>query len=69
MIILSHFYTHSLFTSLFLLNNMFQPSMAIMRFECKFEVIAQKLYYLFIFPIFVWSNNNIKYKICGLECC
>jgi hypothetical protein len=39
---------------------MFQPNMAIIRIERKFEVIAQKLYYLFTFPIFVWSNNNIK---------
>jgi hypothetical protein len=51
MIILSYFYTHSLFTVSFLLNYMFQSNTTIIRFECKFEVIVQKLYYYFIFPI------------------
>jgi hypothetical protein len=51
MIILSHLYTHSLFTSFFSLNYMFQPNMVIIRFECKFEVTAQKLLLLFIFRI------------------
>jgi hypothetical protein len=40
--------------------------MAIIRFECKFEVIAQKIRYLPIYiPDFVWSNNNFKCKIIG----
>jgi hypothetical protein len=60
----SHFFTHSLFSSFILLNYMFQPYVAIVRFECKFEAIELELYHLFFLPM----SSQIIIKL-GVKYC
>jgi hypothetical protein len=69
MIILCHFYTHSLLIGLFLYELHVLTQCGYHQVRMKVWIHYTETVLLIYIPDLVWSNNNIKYKISGLECC